>query len=140
MAATAVQLNWSAVTHNSTSVTKVTSVTFQQGGQILEFAGDTDRYPTVMTAPMTRPRATVTTADVQRFMPPSITPGISGALVATHKDAKLASGGDVIYTLNNAVFEDATAQGQFGQYGSITANFRAFSSDGSTNPLSFTRA
>jgi hypothetical protein len=138
MAASKIQANWTTVSHNSVTFSKVTAVTFSQGGSIQEFAGDTDRYPTVMTTLMTKPTASVTSADIGTLM--GVTPGTTATLNATHKDAKLAAAGDIVYALANAVAENCSANGPFGQYGSATLNFRAYSSDGSTNPLSFTRA
>ena len=138
MAATKLQANWSGVAHGTNTITKVTAVTFAQGGSLAEFAGDVDRFPTVILNLMTKPTASVTSADVALLM--GIAPGTVASLTATHKDAAKAAGGDILYTLINAVAENATSSGPFGQYGSATINFRAYSADGSTNPLSFTRA
>lgn len=138
MAASKIQANWAAVSHNAVNITKVTAVTFSQGGSLQEFAGDTDRYPTVLLNLMSKPTASVTSADAAVLM--GIASGTTGSFLATHKDAKLASGGDILYALSNAVAENATTNGPFGQYGSATLNLRAYSSDGSTNPLAFTRA
>jgi hypothetical protein len=137
MAATKLQANWAAVSHGSTPITRVTSVTFAQGGSLQEFAGDTDRYPTALVNLMNKPSASVTTADIAAVM--AIAPGTTAILNATHKDANLASGGDIVYALANATLETVDASGPFGAYGTATARFRAFSIDGSTNPLSFTR-
>jgi hypothetical protein len=138
MAASKIQANWSTVSHAAQAITKVTAVTFSQGGALQTFAGDTDRYDTVIVNLMNKPTASITSADIGTLM--GIAPGTTGSLTATHKDAKLASGGDIIYVLANAVAENATANGPFGNFGSATLSFRSFSNDGSTNPLSFTRA
>ena len=45
-----------------------------------------------------------------------------------------------IFTLANAVFENADTQAQHAQFGSVTGTWQCYSSDGSTNPLSFTRS
>jgi hypothetical protein len=138
MAASKIQANWTTVAHGATSITKVTAVNFSQGGSLAEFAADLDRYPTVLVNLMSRPTASVTSADNALLM--GIAPGTVASFTATHKDAKLASGGDILYTLSNATWENASASGPFGQFGSATGNMRAYSSDGSTNPLAFTRA
>ncbi len=44
-----------------------------------------------------------------------------------------------MFTLSNAVFENADAQAQHAQFGSVTGTWQAFSSDGSTAPLAITR-
>lgn len=138
MAATGLQANWTAVSFNSTTITKVTSVSFDRGGQLVEFAGDVDQYPTLLANLQSKPRATVATADVGTLMGLAI--GTKASLTATHKDAAKQSLGDIVYTMSNAVLENVNAQGAYGQIGSGTATFRALSADGATNPLSFTRA
>ena len=138
MAATKLQANWDAVAHGSTSVKKVTAVTFNQGGALLEFAADLDRFPTVLLNLMSKPAANLTTAAIATVM--AIAPGTVASFMATHKDAAKQVGGDILYTLSNAVAETVTANGPFGQYGNATFSMRAFSSDGLTNPLAFTRA
>lgn len=137
MAATKLQANWTGVAHASQAITKVTAVTFSQGGSLQQFAGDTDKYDTVIVNLMNKPTASITSGDIATLM--GIAPGTTGILTATHKDAKLATSGDIVYSLANAVAENATANGPFGNFGSATLTFRSFSNDGTTNPLSFTR-
>lgn len=137
MAATKLQANWSGVSHGNTSITKVTGVNFDQGGELTEFAADGDLYPTTIINLMNRPRCQVASGDIATLM--GIAPGTTANLSATHKDAKLAASGAIAYVLSNAVFESATANGPFGAIGSVSGNFRAFSGDGTTNPLAFTR-
>src|SRR5262249_9154443 len=137
MAATKVQANWTSVAWNSTTITRVTSVSIGQGGSLLKFKGDTDIYPTVIAALDIEPHASVTTADVSVLM--GFPPGVSSSLTATQKDAKGASGGDIVWTLANAVFENADSQGAHAQWGTVTGTWQCFSSDGTTNPVSFTR-
>lgn len=140
---TGLQLNWTAVGFTPsggslTTFTRVTSVTFTTGGQLMPFAGDDDRFPTVLVNSMNMPSATVTSGNIAQLF--GFAPGTRGTLTATHKDARGASGGDIVYTLANAVVATNDASGQHANYGSGTLPFQAFSSDGSTNPLSFTRA
>lgn len=137
MAASKLQANWTAVAFASSTLTRVTACSFSQGGQLVEFAADNDRYPTVLANLMSRPTASVTSADVGALM--AIAPGTVGAFTATHADAFKAAGGAVVYILSNAVSENAQDSGPFGQFGTATLNFRAFSVDGVTNPLAFTR-
>jgi hypothetical protein len=68
-----------------------------------------------------------------------ITPGTTATLNATLSDAKGATGGSVVFALANAVFENADTQAQHAQFATVTGTWQAFSSDGATNPLSFTR-
>jgi hypothetical protein len=143
MAASRAQINWTGVSFTPTSasavaITRVTAGMFGLGGQLIKFKGDTDQFPTIIASPTQEPHASFTTADVGTVM--GFGPGTAGTLAATLNDAKLQTGGAVVFALNNAVFENATANGQHAQFANVTATWQAFSSDGSTNPLSFTRA
>ena len=137
MAATALQLNWTNVAFASTNITRVTSVMFSQGGELIEFSGDNNRYPVVIANNINRPRCSITSGDVATLM--NITPGTSGTITATQADAMAATGGAINWTLTTAVHENTDDSGQWGQFASGTATFRAYASDGATNPLSFTR-
>lgn len=138
MSATNLQLNWTTVAFGSTNLTRVTSVVFAQGGELIEFAGDNNRYPVVIANNMNRPRCSISTGDVATLM--GIAPGTSGQIQATQVDALAATGGNVLWVMTNAVHESTSDTGNFGHVATATATFRAYSSDGTTNPLSFTRA
>lgn len=137
MAATKLQANWTAVSFGSAPITRVSHVSFTQGGALSAYSGDGDHFPTVIASLMSRPRATVTSADAAAIM--AISPGQTASFSATHKDAKGEAGGDILYVLANAVAENSETSGAHGQFGSATLNLMAYSSDGVTNPLSFTR-
>src|SRR5262249_45105492 len=132
--ATKLQANWTAVSHGTTSITRVSQVSFSQGGSLASFAADGDHYPTVIVGLMNKPRATVTSADTATLM--GIAPGTTASFSATHKDAKGATGGDILYVMANAVVENVETSGAHGQFGSATMSLLAYSSDGTTNPLS----
>jgi hypothetical protein len=136
--ATKLQANWTAVSHGTTSITRVSQINFSQGGALATFAADGDHYPTVVVSLMNRPTASVTSSDTATLM--GIAPGTTASFSATHKDAKGASGGDILYVMANAVVENVETSGAHGQFGSATMSLLAYSSDGTTNPLSFTRA
>jgi hypothetical protein len=138
MSATALQLNWTSVQFASTSLTRVTSVTFSQGGELIEFAGDNNRYPVVIANNFNRPRCSITSADVATLM--GIAPGTSGTITATQNDALAAPGGAVNWTMSNAVHQNTDDSGRWGHFAAATATFRAYAADGATNPLSFTRS
>src|SRR5262249_59568751 len=101
MSASALQLNWTNVQFASTNLTRVTSVTFSQGGELIEFAGDNNRYPVVIANNINRPRCSITSGDVATLM--SIAPGNSGTIVATQNDALGGTGGAINWTMSNAV-------------------------------------
>ncbi len=138
MSATKAQINWAAVSFGSTAITRITTGAFGQGGKLLKFKGDTDLYSTVIASVSNEPHASFTTADVGTVM--GITPGTTNTLVATLNDAKGATGGAVVFAMINAVFENADTTAHHGQFGNVTGTWQAFSSDGVTNPLSFSRA
>jgi hypothetical protein len=87
---------------------------------------------------MSKPRASVTSADTATLM--GMAPGNTSSFSATHKDAQGITGGDILYVMANAVVENVETSGAHGQFGSATMGMVAYSSDGTTNPLSFTRA
>ena len=138
MAATRVQANWTGVAHGATTITRVTQASFNQGGQLQSFSADGDHFRTVIVNLMNEPSASITSADAGTVM--AIAPGTTASLTATHKDAKGSSGGDILYVLANAVAENCQTSGQHAQFGTATLTFKAYSTDGTTNPLSFTRA
>jgi hypothetical protein len=138
MAATKLQANWTAVMHGTTSITRVSQVSFSQGGSLASYSADGDHYPTVVVNLLNKPRASVTSADTGTLM--SIAPGTTATFSATHKDAKAATGGDILYVMSNAVVENVETTGAHAQFGTATMSLLAYSSDGTTNPLSFTRA
>jgi hypothetical protein len=138
VSATALQLNWTSVQFASTSLSRVTSVTFSQGGELIEFSGDNNRYPVVIANNINRPRCSITSGDVATLM--SIAPGSSGTITATQNDALAGSGGAINWTMSSAVHQNTDDTGQWGRFASATATFRAYAADGATNPLSFTRS
>ncbi|MGC8638732.1 MAG: hypothetical protein ACP5XB_02505 [Isosphaeraceae bacterium] len=138
MAATKLQANWTGVSLGSTSITRVNQVSFSQGGSLATYAADGDHYPTVVVNLMNNPSASVTSADTGTLM--GIAPGTCGTFSATHKDALKATGGDILYVMANAVVENVQTAGSHGQFGTSSMSLLAYSSDGVTNPLSFTRA
>jgi hypothetical protein len=138
MAATKAQINWTGVAFASQGITRVTNASVSQGGKLITFKGDTDLYPTIIANVDNEPTMSITTADVGNLM--AIAPGTTGTLTATLNDAKGQSGGAVVFTLANAVFANADTQAQHAAFGTVTGNWQAFSSDGVTNPLSFSRA
>jgi hypothetical protein len=86
---------------------------------------------------MSRHRASVTGADTATLM--GVAPGTSASFSATHKVAMGATGGDILYVMADAVAENVETSGS-ADFGSATMQLLAFSSDGTTNPLSLTRA
>jgi hypothetical protein len=85
MSVTARQLNWTEVESASTNLTRVTSVMFAQGGQLLPFFGDNNKYPVVIAIQSVSPMCSITSSDVATVM--GIEPGTGGTIVATQVDA-----------------------------------------------------
>lgn len=138
MAASRVQANWTDCAHGSTTITRVSSVSFDYGGSIAMFAGDNDRYPTLVANLTNAPKASITSADAGTLM--GIAPNTVADFTATHKDARGATGGDIIYTFINAVVENVSTGGNHGAFGSASMSLVGYADDGETNPISFTRA
>lgn len=143
MAATKRQMNWAPVGFTPTAgalstATGVTQVAINIGGSLVKFSGDGDRFPTTIVNDFNDPSMAITSADLNWLL--SIPPGTRGIATATHKDAKLATGGAMTYTLANAICESPQAGGQHRQIGSGSITFFAESADGTTNPLSYALA
>lgn len=135
------QMNWSPVAFTPQGGTAmiasgVTNVSIDGGGQLVKFAGDGDRFHTTVVNAMSDPTMTITSADESWLM--GISPGARGSVSATHKDAKGLVGGNITYSLANAVAESPSVAGSHAAFGSGTIRFCAESADGITNPLSFT--
>jgi hypothetical protein len=143
MAATKRNMNWAPVGFTPSggslsTATGVTNVTVDTGGSLVKFSGDGDRFTTTVVNDYNDPSIVITTADENWLF--SIAPGTRGTVTATHKDAKLATGGAITFTLINAVAQGPSAGGAHRQIGSGSITFNAESSDGTTNPLSFALA
>jgi hypothetical protein len=138
MAGTAAQINWTAVQFLTQSIKRVTNAMFSLGGSLITFKGDTDLYPSVIAAVTLEPRASITTGDPATMM--GFAAGADGTLTATMKDAKGVAGGDVVFTMTHAVFENADTTGAHAQFGTVTGTFRSYAPDGQTPPLAFSRA
>lgn len=141
MAATKRQFNWIDVGFTPTAgvlatATGVTNVQIDTGGSLAKFSGDGDRFPTTVVNDFNDPSVVITTADENWAL--SIPPGTRGAVTATHKDAKAQTGGNMVFTLSNAICANVTAGGAHRQFGSSGITFSAESADGTTNPLAYT--
>jgi len=138
MAITKLQVNWASVAFAGSPITKVTSMAFDPGGSLIKFKADVDRFPTTIVNVDNEPTATVTSGDVANLY--SISPGTAGTLTGTLNDALLATGGAIVFSMVNAVFRTATMTAPHAQFASATGSWDAFSNDGQTSPLSFTRS
>ena len=136
---TGAQINWGSVTYGlANPIKRVTAGGFSLGGQLIRFKGDTDRYTSIIANVNNEPSANFTTADIGTLM--TIPTSGSATLGATLKDALAAVGGDVVFSMVNAVYETADATAQHAQWGSVTASWQGYAADGMTNPLSISRA
>lgn len=142
MTASKLQLNWTGVSFTPSSgtltpITHVSEVQVDPGGTLLTYAGDNDRFPTTIVCAMSNPKVSITTADIGTIQ--GFNPGTVGTVAAIHMDGKAAALGNIVYSVINAVVENCTNSGPFGAWGSGTLTLLAFSADGATSPISFTR-
>ena len=144
MAASKRFMNWTGVTFTPTngsvaSITGVTTMQIDSGGNLLKFSGDGDRYNTTVVNAFNEPTITVHTADVVAVS--AFPVGSVGTFAATHNDARNGSGtGAVTYTLTNAVVASNPVHGTHRQFGQGVLTLTAYSPDGVTNPLSISIA
>lgn len=143
MAASKRQMNWTPVSFTPQggtiiTATGVTNVQLRGGGNLAKFSGDGDRGPSTVVNDYNDPGLTVTSADMAWMS--GIGAGARGTLVATHKDARGAAGGNMTFTLTNAVSSFPDWGGAHRQFGSGTIVFDGEWVDGITSPLSITFA
>jgi hypothetical protein len=142
MSATGRQMNWTAVSFGTspspTAINGVTEVRVDPGGALKTFAGDTDKFPTTIVSDRQNPKVTITTANVA--VAQGFASGTIGTDSATFEDAKLATGGAIVYMISNAVVENSEGGGAHQEFGEATLSLLCYSSDGTTSPIAFTRS
>ena len=84
-------MNWTGVTFTPTngaptSITGVTSIQIDSGGNLLKFSGDGDRFSTTVVNDFNDPSVTVHSADLAAVL--AFPVGTVGTFIATHNDAK----------------------------------------------------
>jgi hypothetical protein len=137
-------MNWTSVGFTPTgssliAVTGVTSVTADNGGNLVEFSGDGDHYITTVVNDMSDPTFTIASADIAALN--QLTPGLRGIFTATFNDAKnrvTTGGGALLYTVANAIVGGNSGGGQHRQFGASTVTIKTESTDGVTSPVSIT--
>jgi hypothetical protein len=140
MAATKRQFNISGVTFtpsggSATTFTGVTSITTDFGGSLAKFDGDGDRYVTTCINEFNDPSVSINCADMAAAM--ASMSGVRGTLAYTYKDAKVATGGALTFTVTPAIVASVNANQSHRQFGQSTVTFGVESSDGVTSPISF---
>lgn len=143
MAKTNLQTNWSGVSFTPsggslTAILKIKNVNIDPGGSLAPNSADADKFPTTIVCLMSNPKVNIGSYDVAGLQ--GFSPGQVGTVGATFNDAKAATGGSIVYTVINAVVENNPGGGEHAQYGEGTLSFLAFSTDGVTSPISFSRA
>lgn len=111
-------------------------------GDLVEFYGDGDKFPTTVVLGTSNPQMTIDTADVGTAQ--SLPPGTRGVATAVISDAKNVAGGagsgELSAVLSGAIVAGNTLTGQHKQFASGTITVQAESTDGVTNPLAITIA
>jgi hypothetical protein len=141
MAATKLQMNWSGVSFGATAITRITTMDINPNGSLIHFKGDDDRYPVVVVNPDNEPSVSITSGDVGTIY--GFAAGATGTITATLNDARgatVGSGGAINFTVINCVFSAPTMSAGHGSIASATGNWSAYSPDGQTSPVSFTRS
>jgi hypothetical protein len=141
---TTLYMNWTQVQFTPTGgsalvINRVSNVEINPGGQLHAYSGDANRYKVAVFNYMNEPHLTVHSENIGVLT--SLSPGAVGAVQAVLNDPKngdSAGSGAIKYVLANAVLENNPTGGRHMQYATGSASFRAFSSDGTTSPLSAT--
>jgi len=106
---------------------------------VQKFSGDADHFPTTVVEDFRDPSISLTCAD-QAWIDTVALGGMFTSVAATHKDAKGATGGNITYTLSNAIAESSSDQGSHKAFGSGQVKFTGQSADGVTSPLAISLA
>ena len=141
MAATKRQMNWSPVSFSTATPTAATGITqgsVDHGKSVQKFSGDGDHFTTCLVEDFREPTFSFTTADQAWIDACAV--AVAGTVAATHKDAKGATGGNITYTLSNAIASSASDSGSHRAFGSGQIAFTGQSTDGTTSPLAISLA
>jgi hypothetical protein len=120
------------------TITKVTSINFDMGGQMISAKGDANLFAVHMARVGSVPTATIETEHMAMI---NTLDGAKGAFEFVSEDAdagNTAAGGAVKYAVANAVITDATRRFPHAQYASGTLRVGCYSTDGSTSPIAVT--
>jgi hypothetical protein len=124
------------------TLTGKTRFGFDYRGNVIEFSGDGDRFPTTSVNDYMNPQMTIDAADVGTAQ--ALTPGIRGTATAVVADAKNVTGGvgsgELSIVMSNAIVNNNSMTSQHRQFGTTTITMTAESADGLTNPVAVTVA
>jgi hypothetical protein len=123
---------------SATPITGVMRIAINLRGELIQHKGDADYYPTVNAGVGANPQAMVVYRDLK--VAHGLNPGNRGTLTSTHNDAKNAGGvggGSYSFTMTYVV-ESTETEGQHAQFGEATTTFVGESTDGVTNPITYT--
>lgn len=142
MAATGLQVNWSNVAFTPAAgvalpIDRVTQVAVANRPENIRFKGDAATYDQVIVNVNNTPSVTVTSGNIGALL--ALPVNTTGTWTGTHLDARGETGGDIVYEMD-CLCAGVETTGAHGAFGSGTATFEGFSSDGVTSPLAFTRA
>ena len=131
-----VACGWTPSGGSRTALTKITQSAIDKGASDVSFSGDGDKFPTFRCNVMNDPSVTLQGGRVTRYM--NLISGAFGTLDFTWGDAKNGSGaGSVLWTLVNAMIGNAGASQPHANFASGSLEIKSYSSDGVTNPLSY---
>ena len=145
LARSKLNIGWSSVTitplpsGTATTLDEITNVSPSKSNAVKAFFGDAHLFATLILSRQLERHLTITTGNV--FDATAIQENQPYTIVAIWNDAKnAASTGAITITLANAVCTKNGANGPANDFGVATLEFQAYSSDGSTDPLSVTQA
>lgn len=124
-----------------TAMKGVQSVSRNHNAQEERGSGDGDFFDTFAGVVASNPSVNVEFLNIAALN--GVAVGTVGTLTWTENDARngaTASGGGLIYTLANAVYQGPQTNSPHRKLATATIQFTSYSSDGTTNPLSVTAA
>ncbi len=130
-------VGWTPQSSSRSVINHITQSAVDRAIRNIAFSGDGDVFPSFRTNVAGDPSVSFQGGNVGRFL--AIAQGQKGTVDWTIGDA--ANGahvGAIKYTLINALLGSNSSSQANQQFGGATATFESFSSDGVTNPLSYT--
>lgn len=132
-------MRYTAASFAGTPITSFVDANVTQSATVTDFHADAQRFSAGTVVDDVVTRVTVTSLDPNFAEEATYAPGTTGALVLTGKiRSGAADGSTVTQTFATAVLVGVTVQAAQSGYGSVTLEFAAYSSNGTTNPMAQT--
>jgi hypothetical protein len=127
---------YTGATFASTAITGFQDATVSQSADVTDFQADAQRFSGGAFVDNVVTRVTVTTSDAAFAEESTYAPGTTGVLALAGKvRSGSADGATITQTFATAVLVGVSVNASHSGMGSVTLEFAAYSSNGTTNPM-----